>query len=62
MEIGAGDDKNDKGDDEKEHPDDMGDGDHFSTPDSIDEENETKDDERDTKTQFTLLLLIWGNV
>ena len=65
MEIVAGDDKNDNVNDEKEHPDDMGDGDHVSTPDSIDkgiaeekyEENETKDDGRETKTQFTLLLL-----
>ena len=44
--------------------------DNVTTPDSMDrgiaeekyEENETKDDERETKTQFTLLLLIWRNV
>ena len=65
MEIGAGDDKNDKGDDEKEHPDDMVDGDHVTTPDSIDigiaEENTKKMKqkmmEERQKTQFTLLLL-----
>ena len=63
-EIVAGDDKNDNVNDEKEHPDDMGDGDHVTTPDSIDigiaeekyKENETKDDGREKKTQFTLLL------
>ena len=57
MEIVSGDDKNDNVNDEKEHPDDMGDGDHVTTPDSIDigiaeekyEENETKDDGRETK-------------
>ena len=55
--IVALDDKNDNVNDEKEHPYDMGDGDHVSTPDSIDkgiaeekyEENETKDDGRETK-------------
>ena len=57
MEIVAGDDKNDNVNDEKEHPDDMGDGYHVTTPDSIDigiaeekyEENETKYDGIETK-------------